>query len=209
MNRTAYIQDNAVRRYTGIVVVDLDGTLVCGNTWRFFARFLLRHALRRGRVVTVVCLAAMLLLRRLRLISHAEVKRRFMLRSRMLSPRDLDIFADAMAERFDADVLAEVRRQERGGAMPLLATAAAGEYAPLIARRAGISHVVCTQPAAAQGRIYAEARGARKADLVWQFARRHALPVVMVITDHPDDMPLFERFSDARHIFVGQDAALR
>ncbi len=196
--------DSSERNITaGIVVVDLDGTLVSVNTWPCFARFLLRAALRRRRFLVAVHLAWKLLLRKLRAVSHLRVKRIFMLRSAaILRPEDLEAFADMMARRFNPEVMAllEEARLNKGSHI-VLATAAAGEYAPLIGSRAGIADILCT-PAALPGRPYKECRGERKADAVEQLAHRLSLPVAMVITDHSDDFPLFRRFPEARHILI-------
>lgn len=186
-----------------LVVVDLDGTLTGVNTWHFFARYLLRLALRRGYPFSAVALGCMLVLRKLKVISHRCLKRFFMLRSAaILNADDLETFADMMAGKFDPEVIALLTdARNNKNANVVLATAAVGEYAPLIGRRAGIADTLCT-PVAVSGRPYIECRGERKADAVEQYARRRQLDVVKVITDHPDDLPLFRRFPAAEHILI-------
>lgn len=153
------------RRYRSIVVVDLDGTLTKVNTWRCFAKYLLRTTMGRGRLFMALALSWMLLLRRLKVISHRRLKRSFMLRSsRLLSESDFESFADDMAGKFDSEVLELVWETcAREDAKAVLATAAAGEYAPLIARRAGIDVTLCTREAKVNRR-YEECRGRSKAD---------------------------------------------
>lgn len=188
--------------FTSITLVDLDGTLVKGNTWPHFARLVLGKSLRRLRLRDFAAVGSMLLLRRMRLVSHVRVKRCVMLRSHsILNQTDIEAFARAMSRLFNPEVTSMLDEARREGAHIVLATAAAGEYAPLIAREAGISTVLCT-PRAAKGVPYAECRGERKADAAESLAGRMQLPVTLAITDHPDDMPLFRRFPDARHILV-------
>lgn len=185
-----------------IVLVDLDGTLVEGNTWRFFAALMLRRALRSVRPWRAITPGAMMILRKLHLISHIRLKRFFMLRSRrILSDSDLERFAADMAKRFNPKVMEIITAKRKSGSLIVLATAAAGEYAPLIGRLAGINDTLCT-PQAAKRTPYIECRGERKADAAERFAEARKLPVTLVITDHPDDFPLFNRFPAARHIFI-------
>lgn len=188
--------------FTSITLVDLDGTLVKGNTWPLFARLVLHRSWRRLRLWDFAALGTMLALRRMRLVSHVRVKRCVMLRSHIiLDQTDIKAFARTMSRLFNPEVTAMLDEARREGAHIVLATAAAGEYAPLIAREAGISTVLCT-PQDAKGGPYAECRGERKADAAESLAGRMQLPVTLVITDHPDDLPLFRRFPDARHILV-------
>lgn len=184
-----------------IVAVDMDGTLVAGNTWRFFASMMLRRSLARFQLRRLWRLTAAIVARRRGRLSHAELKYRFMLESHALPERCTRRFAECMSRRFNPEVMALIERERAKGAIILLATAAAGEYASLIAGCADIEHVVAT-PEAVAGVEYVETRGEHKADETEAFARRAGGEVTMVVTDHPDDLPLFRRFPKARHIML-------
>lgn len=192
------------RKY--IVAVDLDGTLLRGNSWQYFSRMLLRTALRR-RPLSGLWLGVLALLRKCCLITHKSVKYRYMLASRILTPDERKDFARLMSALFNPDVTEILSHERQNGALILLATAAAGEYGALIAREAGIEDVIMT-PEARRGVPYVQAAGTRKAEMTAQFAEEKGLPVRLIITDikpgaaDAADAPLIRRFPKARVILI-------
>lgn len=194
--------NNDASQYHSIAFVDLDGTLMKGNTWHFFARMMLRKALRKCRPLLFIRLNHRLWLRKRRRIAHADVKQFFARHSsRLLSEDEFKEFAKEMATHFNPEVLKLIEEARNAGALIVLATAAAGEYAPYVAKEADIRECICTPPAQ-QGKEYVECRGEIKADEAQALASRYGLPVSLVVTDHPDDMPLFRRFPEARHVLI-------
>ena len=193
------------KRYKSITLVDLDGTLVKVNTWPFFARKVLNQAFGKGKVPMAFCLGFMLLLRKLKFISHKRIKKFFLLRSHdLLNKHDREKFAFEMSCHFNPDVLRLLEEASHKDSLIVMATAAAGEYAPLISAHAGINKTLCS-PRACKGTDYIECRGDKKADEAQKLAELSGLPVSLVITDHNDDLPLFNRFPRARHIMIGKD----
>ena len=57
-----------------LMAVDLDGTLLRGNSLHIFAVCSLRDALRHGRMTQAATVAGWLALRRLRLCPHTRMK---------------------------------------------------------------------------------------------------------------------------------------
>lgn len=144
-----------------IVVVDMDGTLVRGNTWRYFVAMILRKSLLNLRILTFFRLSILLIKRRIGKISHSELKYSVMRASHLFNGDDWQRFASKMSELFNEDVLRIIETEKENGACILMATAAAGEYAPIIADKAGITYSVFT-PKAIEGVLYLELRGEKK-----------------------------------------------
>ena len=136
-----------------ILVVDLDGTILHGNSYRFWVTYLLTgrfgHLSRRARVALRLRTAAMLGGRKLLRWPHARVKARLRrLWSAVIAGDAAAADLSALLDRLDGDVrpwfrplLAEIGRRRVAA---VLATAAAGEYAVPFARRLGFPEVLAT-----------------------------------------------------------------
>lgn len=191
-----------ISAYRSIAVVDMDGTLVSLNTWKPFAKLVLCKALKRAKIFSGASCVFMLLLRKGGMVSHRRVKKHIMLHSyTVLKESDLIEFASDMSRHFNPEVIRLIDEARGEGALVVLASAAAGEYVPYIAERAGISSVFST-PRAKRGVEYLECRGERKAEEIDKLSQQLGLPVSLIVTDHPDDFPLFEKFPEARHVLV-------
>ena len=58
----------------GAIVVDFDGTVIAGNSLRWILRLGLKHLLRRLRLPSAIIVATLMLMRKLRLVSHETMK---------------------------------------------------------------------------------------------------------------------------------------
>lgn len=173
-----------------LAIIDLDGTLVDGNTFVTYFRLGMRGLLERGRISAALGIAWMTLLRALRLISHRRLKfyafRRFAVsRSRFVA-----------ATHFNAEVAELIRRMEAEGIRVVLATAAAGVYVPWIWPGEYIATDINSDT---------EMRGEAKLQAVRQYMAQHNLRLYAVITDHHDDLPLL-RAGAERNILVRPSA---
>lgn len=163
-----------------LVVVDLDGTLVDGNTLRIYIRHLLRQASGGMRLKIVTFLAA----RMLRLISHRKMK--FGVLDAV--PHDkatLSQFAEDIKRRLNPTVVSLLDRYRKQGATILLATAAPDIYIPYI----WDCDYVATQTVGNKVRL--ECRGSEKLRVVNEFIGK-TFTFEAFITDHHDDLPLLE-----------------
>lgn len=146
-----------------ITVIDLDGTLIRGNSLKLFAAYLLRKG--KWQILPY------LLLRKLRLITHWSMKKRIIMAGKSL---EMGPFIDILLSHVRKDVLMMVHESE-----PVLSTAATGLYAQPFAQKIGIKMCQATDGPE-------ENRGQVKKQRVQSLNR----PIFRIITDHHDDLPL-------------------
>lgn len=180
-------------KYTGkhIVVVDLDGTIIAGNTLRIYITegmrdMFHRHPLRTLTVATIVAL------RKLRLISHRRMKFAALKRieaSQALRQRFIRSF-DTKRRPEVAELLAEYRSN---GATILLATAAPDVYIPWIWSGPYVATPTDSNP----DRI--ECRGQNKLLAVKRFMEPGD-KLEAVITDHIDDLALLSAGAQTNYL---------
>lgn len=165
---------------TPLVAVDLDGTFTRGNTLHLFARCALTDALCHLRLDRFFRISALLLLRRLSLISHIRMKNGILkaaLKTTSFKTRfreKVEAMISPQTERLLADYRAK-------GYQVVLATAASEIYVPWI----WSGDYLATPPFSIE-----ECRGERKRGRVLDYARRHGYILRAVLTDHHDDLPL-------------------
>lgn len=176
-----------------LMAVDLDGTLLRGNSLHEYIRCGLCH----GSLWQRTRLAVFLGLRRMRLVSHVWMKRRALaaIRRDESLVTDFRMHVDALRRR---EVQRLIDAHVASGGRVLLATAASEVYVPDIWE----GDYVCTDAA-----CDVECRGAAKVRRVLDYAAAHGCRLDIVVTDHPDDMPLLS-CPGVRRIIVGGHAGL-
>lgn len=160
-----------------LAVIDLDGTLVYGNTFRIYFRLGLQQLLASGRILSAMAVSSMTLLRALRLISHKKLKF-FAFRRFKVSKADF-----VSKVKFNDKVLSLISQFEQDGIKVLLATAAADVYVPWIWHGDYI---------ATDLNSITEMRGNHKLNAVQHFMKENNLSLYAVVTDHHDDLPLLQ-----------------
>lgn len=172
-----------------LVVVDLDGTLVLGNSFHEFLLTGWRHGTPHFRREVLRALIT-------RAASRRGDKRWRMKQRVMDAFVEMDAAArsdlvERMITRLEgmvsAPVLREVNDARDAGIPVVLATAAPAFYAVPFAQRMGFADCLATESSAS------ELLGERKADGVrrWLDKADRAMPErITVVTDHPDDLPL-------------------
>lgn len=183
-----------------LVVVDLDGTLLRGNSLHIYIMCGIRALWRRKSLPKLSRLAAVIALRRLRLISHRQMKWTAL----RLIPADDYLLQEDFRKRADKSLNANVNellnQYRANGCSILLATAAADTYVPLIWHGDMLATRIADNPE------HAEMRGTAKRDAVLRYSARHGMTLQAVITDHSDDLPLLMAGA-AENIVVSPDAA--
>lgn len=165
-------------------VIDLDGTWCRRNTFTLFVARMMRQALRHP--AELLRITGIVSLRKMRLMSHAEAKRRLVkIASRMMTAGDLDAFASRITEFANPGVEAFADAFRRRGGTLILATAAPEIYVQPLARMAGFDYVM-----ASSAKTTAEMRGERKLRAVVSLLDHTGLSLEAVLTDHYDDLPL-------------------
>lgn len=179
---------------TALVVTDLDGTLVRGNTLHIYLRCGLTDCLRRHRYGRALSITALMCLRRLRIISHRTMKFGCLKRIEPDPRLRLD-FTRKVEARIDPSVTELLDRYRLSGHSILLATAAPVTYIPWIWQ----GDFVATPTEGNPERF--ECRGNEKVSAVREYMRRKGIGIIQaVITDHSDDLPLLTE--GARETFL-------
>ncbi|MDE6555386.1 MAG: haloacid dehalogenase-like hydrolase [Duncaniella sp.] len=163
-------------------VIDLDGTLVAGNTFTLYVRSLFP---RRPRIILPV------LLRKLRLISHARAKEQIMQAG--APDKFLQQFVDRLCGLVRPDVLALSENCE----VRILATAAPEAYSLPLGQLLGFTHILATRKG------LPENKSEEKCRRVVELLEAENATLKVGATDHPDDSPLVRAFPEADWHIIG------
>jgi phosphoserine phosphatase len=179
-----------------LVAVDLDGTLVDGNTLHLYIRAAIGEMVRGWRVGALGYTLGMLALRRLGLVSHRTMKFGIFGRIRH-TPGLARRFAREAGRRRRADVDALIGRLQEGGYEVLLATAAPAQYVRLLWQ----GDFVATDMDAATNPGRTECRGDEKLRRVAAYAAARGLTLTAAVSDDlTDDAPLLGAVAEAYHV---------
>lgn len=181
-----------------MVIIDLDGTLVRGNTFRMFMRYLLQHSVRHRHFGTTAKLAVLSALRVGRLITHRRLKWNILrLGDKVLTEDDIASFVAEIPARFNPRVRELVEPQK-----VVLATAAPVEYVAPLAKSLGVEFVATKRPETGRYRGFVECRGTEKLRQVQKkWGTGHD-----VVTDHADDLALLAAMT-GRRILISPSAS--
>lgn len=183
-----------------VLLVDLDGALLRGNSFHMWLKYVVAGGLGTVRPsprwrcrLAVLMFSAM---RLSRLLDHAAWKRRVqkawaaaMAGSRDPS-RELGGFLAVLDARIDKGLLARIREAQANRAVAVLTTAAAAEYAEVLAGDLGFDAVVATPRGGCVhwrhniGAVKCRRTLALLEERKWHDRRR------ILYTDHLDDLPL-------------------
>lgn len=173
------------------VVVDLDGTLLCGNSLHMLVRFMAAELRRRRGYWRLLRMVGLLGLRRLRLISHTEMKHPVhRMAAESMTEADMEYFVSVLGAALNRKLLERLGGYRRRGYRILLASAAPDLYLPRLTALTGFDGFIATPLPASASEAYTETRGERKRDLCLDYAAREGWKIEAVATDHPDDLPL-------------------
>lgn len=179
-----------------LVAVDLDGTLVDGNTLHLYIRAAIGEMVHGWRVGALGYTLGMLALRRLGLVSHRTMKFGIFGRIRH-TPGLARRFAREAGRRRRADVDALIGRLQEGGYEVLLATAAPAQYVGLLWQ----GDFVATDMDTATNPGRTECRGAEKLRRVAAYAAARGLTLTAAVSDDlTDDAPLLGAVAEAYHV---------
>lgn len=173
---------------THIIIADLDGTLVAENTFTEFVKYCFRifPALR-------VKLGGIVVMRKLRLISHKSAKRRIMDTVRPhIGKGHLKLFARYLMENERAFFAQDVMKRD---GIKYLVTAAPAEYASLVGNLAGFDHTIATEEKGEECRGKEKVRRLENEGV--KFTEN-----VSVYTDHRDDIPLLGKNRRGRNYLI-------
>jgi len=174
------------------VIVDFDGTLVDVNSFEKFYKRLFLYWLAEARILPALHLAGLAWIRKMRLISHAELKRRLLLYMKDKDAAEfLERFAAYLRSHVNAKVVELIRDYRKKGYAVLLCTAAPRLYMDGFASRFGFGfeEMACTEMPT-KDRPWQENSGPRKLEAAQRLLRKRREELAVLITDSLDDMPL-------------------
>lgn len=166
-----------------LAVIDLDGTLVRGNTLHEYLRLGLIEAMRGLRVRDTLAIAGWTGLRALKLVNHRRMKFGA-LRHIRPDARLRERFAARIQSMLNPEVLSLISEFKEEGCTVLLATAAPDTYIPWIWDGEYLATATDGNP------DMTENRGVEKLRRVREYAAQHGCRLYAVVTDHEDDRPL-------------------
>lgn len=166
------------------VAIDLDGTFVTVNTFTSFVKWLAARLCRRcdpmaGKV------AATVLLRKLRLITHARAKEIITgIATLRLGREEIDSFVDTLSPHVNPRVSDMIDRWRGEGRRIILATAAPAVYASRFGERHGFDRTVGSESGSP------ECKGEEKKKRVLALCDSNGWKLTAAVSDHSDDTPL-------------------
>lgn len=189
-------------------VVDVDGTVIRGNSMREMMRFMLTDGVASGNLPVAAKVARHLLLRRLRVITHREMKHpiHLLALSFMADSDRMRRFMARLMTKIHPGVMSLLTDLKRRGVKLLLATAAPDIYVAALAEALGADGYTAT-PHASTLEGYIENRGEEKLVRAQRYAADRGWRIGCVVTDHKDDMPLL-LLQGVRRVLVAPDSAL-
>lgn len=168
------------------IVVDLDGTLIQGNSMKLFCRWSVCQMLARGRIATAILMLWWISARLLRLTSHAHMKQAFLkICEGKFSDKDIYRFLEQNLNSIINGQVLDMAYKSR--CIMVLATAAPALYAEPFGRSLGFDHVLATKYSKTD---FTENIGEKKLESVNRLLSKIGAEMVIVITDHADDAPL-------------------
>ncbi|MDE6479854.1 MAG: haloacid dehalogenase-like hydrolase [Muribaculaceae bacterium] len=173
----------------GVTFVDLDGTLISGNSMHIFMKRLPKILIKRRAPGAAISALWQIWLRSLRLINHSKMKWHLTdIARRHLEESDWEDLAEIIAQEINPDVKDLVESRRKIGCLSYIATAAIEEYSLPLCRLLGYEGAVATKFTDNQG-DYEEMSGNVKRNGIEKLLEEENLRLESFITDHPDDLP--------------------
>jgi hypothetical protein len=192
-----------------IAVIDVDDTLLCGNSLKMLLYGTLMNQMkrRRWRQMSLLCWAMMK--RILHMSSHVELKQQIC-RSAIdvMTDADFDALTTAMLAKVRPSVRRIINRWIADGGDVVIASAGMRFCLQDMVRQMGLRYLVATDYDAATGGMGHETRSESKLQAVRTLAVAERLgDIGMVVTDHIDDLPLLS-LPDIRRVLVAPRRSL-
>lgn len=179
-------------------MVDLDGTLLRGNSMKRLMRWLPKALWNARHPAEALLAIGWISLRGVRLVSHRRMKWHLgAIARRTLAPSDWNRFAkEELLPIVSTEVAAHIEALREKGAAVCVASAAMSEYVEPLCDILGYDHVLST---AHTNRFadYAELRGERKLLAINKLLAAGNYTLTRFLTDHSDDLPTATAYPEA------------
>lgn len=185
-----------VERFQSIpaIFVDLDGTLINGNSIKIFMEKMPYMLIKNGNVRCGLMALGLMAARAFRAISHKKMKWHLTRIAReWLNPGDWEAIENSILLKLNRDVRDFLEMHRARGFKIYMATAAMSDYAVGIGDRLGFERTLATDFHPRQA-DYKELRGNMKRDAILRLAEEDNLELAVFLTDHHDDLPTLESF---------------
>ncbi len=183
------LQDTQKETLRGVTFVDLDGTLINGNSMHIFMRKLPGLLMKRGAYGSAIASLWWTGLRSLRLTSHRAMKWHLTKAARAhLEEADWEDLAGNILENVNPSVSDYIASRRERGCLTYIATAAAEEYTGPICRTLGYDGVLATQFTDSISE-YRELNREAKHEAIEYLLESEHLRLESFLTDHTDDLP--------------------
>ena len=175
---------------TDLCVVDLDGTLLRGNSMKRFMRWLPAALWKRRAPLEAAAALWWSGLRAARLVSHRRMKWHLgVIGNRSLRGADWKRFAEhELIPMVNPAVAGHIDALRKSGAKVCLASAAMEPYVEPLRDLLRYEHQLST-PHSETFESYIEMRGQRKLDAIRDLLTSGGYNLTRFLTDHADDMP--------------------
>lgn len=173
----------------GATIVDLDGSLISGNSMHIFMKRLPGMLMKRRAPGAAISALWQTWLRSLHIISHSSMKWHLTrIARRNLEESDWEELAEIIAQSINTHVKDLVESRRKLGCLTYIATAALEEYTLPIYRLLGYEGAIATR-FTDDKTDYEEMKGDAKHQSINQLLANESLRLESFITDHPDDLP--------------------
>lgn len=185
------------------VVVDFDKTLVKVNSFELFYTELVRYSIRKNDLSLFSFLAYELLIRKARIIAHAELKRRLLV---FIQGKDFSLFISDFVRKLNKHVNNEVlsicKKYKNEGYRIYLSTAAPEIYVfPFLSNLYfEFDETICS-PIPTSNIEWKENLNENKKQNTLSLLVSKGDELAVLITDHKDDLPLL-RIKKEKNILV-------
>lgn len=179
-----------------IHIIDYDGTLYDGNSFRDWIAYLFLKGLVTGRIRLSWLILIASIKRLARQIDHAAMKQAVLLAWARCGPASsdrllwLEAFGRRQLRKVRTGLLAEIAAS---GGVTVLATAAPADYLEPVRDALGIDFVAATKSPEGDPSWKENIGPAKKARLSALFGKQDLLPAHCILySDHRDDFPVFD-----------------
>lgn len=175
------------------VAVDLDNTLITGNSTKMLAGFLIKKLVRQASLHQLFAVSRAILKRKLKKIPHSEMKHLIVgISQSVMSQSDIDKFAAILERNINPRLKALLTIYANKGHKILIATAAADFFLSAFTKRLPFHADFIATPYSDDLKSYTENRGEHKRRAVEEYLSSNSLSLAAFFTDHKDDMPLLK-----------------
>lgn len=183
------------------VVVDLDGTLFCTNTFKHYIVYVSKMALMKLDVFLVLKLFLFVFLRKCRLItSHEQLKKKILKNTIKYSDEvSMRKFVDKLMQFENKQVISMIERYRAKGYCTILSTAAPDCYAKIVAYNYAFEKC-CSTNMNVNSEWRENVQEKKKENTLSCLSSINGVLSVM-ITDHYDDVPLLAMPKECNYVF--------